>query len=47
MKARSPHCKEYRQLYVDIMWLLEERPELRELKTAQSDKILLGEHFCG
>lgn len=45
IKARSPHCKEYRQLYIDIMWLLEERPELRELRTSQSNEIWGGENF--
>lgn len=39
MKARSPHCKEYKKLYVDLMWLLEENPGLRELKTLQSESL--------
>lgn len=45
INARSPHCKEYKKLYIALMWFLEENPNLRELRTSQSDQILKENYF--
>lgn len=33
MQSRNIECKEYKQLYMDLMWLLADHPELEELRT--------------
>lgn len=37
--ARSKKCKEYKQTYLEIMWLLEQHPILRKLRTSESTDI--------